>query len=152
MRLSALCCGAVLILAALPARSLADHIHVFDGALTSTATSTVVTSQGYLHIQGTVAGHGTVIGAITGSFDYYVNPTDGTFAGTLTKIAVNGDEVHEVFAGQFNADFTASKGIFLIVGGTGQFKHAGGIGVFAGQVTSAATIDIDYEGLILLPK
>jgi hypothetical protein len=151
MRLSALCCGALLVLAALPAQSRAEHIRQFDGDLTSTATSTVVTSQGYLHIKGTVVGYGTVIGNITGSFDYYVNPADGTFAGTLTKIGPSGDEVHELFAGQFNTDFTASKGAFLIVGGTGQFKHASGLGVFTGQATSASTIDIDYEGLILLP-
>jgi hypothetical protein len=151
MRSLAVSCVAALALAAVPNVSRAQHLLPFDGTLDATTTSETVTNNGLLHLIGTVAGHGTVLGNITGSFDYYVNPTTGDFAGVLTKIGSNGDEVHELFAGQFNATFTASVGIFFINGGTGKYKHAAGGGFFKGTVMSAATIDIDYDGLILLP-
>jgi len=114
--------------AAWPAAARADHDVPFAGALTSTATSTSVIPDGLLRIEGTVAGRGIVLCKLTGSFTYEVNLADGSFAGTLTKVAANGDEVHETFTGQFNADFTASVGEFVIQGGTGRFQDATGAG------------------------
>src|SRR3954465_15174133 len=98
---------AVLALIALANVARADPGRPFVGALESTATTFSVTPEGLLHFEGTVAGRATLTGPITGTFAYDVNPADGTFAGTLTKVAANGDELHEAFVGRFNADFTA---------------------------------------------
>ena len=95
-------------------------------------------------IETVVDGRGTVIGKLTGYASYDVNLLDGSFVGVLTKVAANGDEIHESFIGQFNADFTESFGVFWINGGTGRFRHAEGVGLFHGEVTSPATIDIAF--------
>lgn len=152
MRLLPISFCAVLAIAAFPAMSRADHSKPFKGNLTVTATNTTVTEDGFLHIVGTIEGHGTILGRITGSFDYFVNPTNGNFAGVITKVAANGDEVHEVFAGDFNDDFTASTGVFSIQGGTGRFQNAEGGGFFTGTVVSATTIDVNYLAVIDVPK
>jgi hypothetical protein len=135
-------------LAAAPGAARADHDRPFNGTLTSIVTSSSVTADGLLHLEGTVAGKATVIGRLTGTFRYDLDPTTGAFAGTLTKVAANGDEIHETFTGQFNADFTASGGEFQIVDGTGRFEGVTGGGPFAGQVTSATTVVIRFTGQI----
>jgi hypothetical protein len=143
-RLLALCFALI----ALTSAARADHDRPFNGTLTSTVTSSSVTDDGLLHLEGTVAGKATVIGRLTGTFSYDLDPATGAFTGTLTKVAANGDEIHETFTGQFNADFTASSGEFQIADGTGRFEGVTGGGPFAGRVTSATTVVIRFTGTI----
>ena len=135
-------------LAAAPGVARADHDRPFNGTLTSTVTSSSVTADGLLHLEGTVAGRATVIGRLTGTFSYDLDPTTGAFTGNLSKVAANGDEIHETFTGQFNADFTASRGEFQIVDGTGRFEGVTGGGPFAGRVTSETTVVVRFTGKI----
>ena len=148
LRTSASLFAALGALAAAPAAARADHDRPFNGTLTSTVTASSVTADGLLHFEGTVAGKATVIGRLTGTFSYDLDPATGAFAGTLTKVAANGDEIHETFTGQYNADFTGSTGEFQIVDGTGRFDGVTGGGPFTGRVTSPATVVIRFTGKI----
>jgi hypothetical protein len=128
----------------------ADHDRPFKGELESVATSFSLGDDGVLTIEGTVGGHATIIGKLTGAFIYYVSP-DGSFTGNLTKVAANGDEVFETFVGAFTSA-TTSAGSFTIVGGTGRFADASGGGDFTGAVLSQTVIDIAFSGTISGPK
>jgi hypothetical protein len=138
----------LIALSIFPRATLADHERPYKGKLVSTTTSVTPTPEGLLYFETVVAGRGNMLGKFTGAASYLVNPLDGSFTGTLTKVAANGDEVYESFIGQFNADFTESVGIFWIDGGTGRFAGATGGGSFTGVVTSPITIAIRYAGVI----
>src|SRR5947209_12911287 len=120
--------AALVAVAALPGFAAADHDRPFKGALTTTATvGPILTDEG-LYFEGTVAGQATVLGKITGSFAYYLDPYTGVFIGTITKVAANGDTVQEFVYGQYNATFTGSAGYTVITGGTGRFDGVTGGG------------------------
>jgi hypothetical protein len=142
--------GTVLAFLGLPGVSLAGHDRPFKGALVTTATNFTLLDDGVLQIDGVISGQATIAGKLTGSFTYYVNP-DFTFSGTLTKVAANGDEIHETFVGYFDSP-TTSVGEFTIVGGTGRFANASGGGTFSGLVASEVEIDIVFSGTISGPK
>lgn len=137
--------AALLGLIAAPAARAFDLPYV--GTLTSTATAVTPVSPTAVRLDTTLAGRGTALGSFTGTAAYDVDLATGIFTGTLTKATPAGD-VREAFVGQFNADFTESVGLFWITGGTGKFKKAGGGGLFHGEVTSAATVDILYLGVL----
>lgn len=150
MRTVALSCVAYFFLAAVPATTRADHDRPFKGALVTTATAFSNPAPGVIQIDGVISGQATIAGKLTGSFTYYVYP-DFSFTGTLTKVAANGDEIHETFVGYFDSA-TTSVGEFTVVGGTGRFAGASGGGTFSGSVVSGVEIDIAFSGTISGPK
>ena len=103
---------AVLVaLAAAPGHGRAGTTGV-TGRLSLTVTAVWVTPGGFrVQLEGTVAGRATVIGRLTGAFSYDLDPATGEFAGTLTKVAANGDEIHETFAGQRQHRLTGGRGV-----------------------------------------
>ena len=139
---------AMLALGGVSSPALADAPRPYKGNLKSTTLTVTPTPEGLLLFETAVSGRGTMMGKFTGTASYFVNPLDGSFTGVLTKVAANGDKIHESFVGQFNADFTESSGEFWIDGGTGRFQGADGGGLFTGKVTGPTTIEIKYAGTI----
>jgi hypothetical protein len=141
-------CAALVAVAAVPGLAAPDHDRPFKGSLTSTVTAGPIPTEFGAYFEGTVAGQATVIGKFTGTFAYYLNPSTGEFAGVITKVAANGDEIHETFSGQYNAGFTGSTGQTVFTGGTGRFAGVTGGTSFTGTVTSDTTAVLDFTGTI----
>ena len=144
--------AAFLALVGLPTAARADHYRPTFGTIELTITSVAPTEDGLLRISGVLDGRGTVIGHLTGSVQYDVNPVDGTFIGSVVKVTANGDELHEMLFGQLFEDGSGSVGLSLIDGGTGRFRKRHGWGYFESRFTSEATADVMFAGLISLGR
>jgi hypothetical protein len=146
MRLSApsLSALALLVLSALPVTSRADDKdQPYKGVFTFTITSENPLPTGTVMITGNLKGQATFLGPFQGTVEYLVNP-DGTFTGTATKVATNGDQLYETLEGTLTA--TGSVGSFWLTGGTGLFKDARGGGVFLSTWTGKTTAVVTFEG------
>jgi hypothetical protein len=135
---------ALLVLSALPVTSRADDKdQPYNGVFTLTITGENPQPSGAVKITGNLKGQATFLGPFQGTVEYFVNP-DGTFTGTATKVATNGDRLYESLEGTLTA--TGSVGSFWLTGGTGHFKDARGGGVFLSTWTGTTTADVTFEG------
>ena len=133
----------LLVLTALPAPSRADQSTPYNGSFGLTLTSVKPLPKGGDQIKGVIAGEATFLGPFTGTVEYHVFP-DGSFVGTATKLAADGDQLRERLAGTLTA--TGSVGAFVVTGGTRRFKDASGSGTFVSTWTSATTAAVTFAG------
>ena len=133
----------LLVLTALPAPSRADQDTPYNGSFGLTLTSVKPLPKGGDRIKGVLAGEATFLGPFTGTVEYHVFP-DGSFVGTATKVAADGDQLTERLAGTLTA--TGSVGAFVVTGGTRRFKHASGSGTFVSTWTSTTTAVVTFAG------
>ncbi len=141
-----LMCLLLCVLAGPATTALAEHPATFKGRFDFTTLDAQLVSPGVLLVRGSLAGNETLLGRFTGEVEYLVDLTTGTFAGTLTKRAANGDLLHQALFGVFTA--TGSVGEFIVTGGTGRFRGATGGGTFEGVWTdpSLTTAHITFDG------
>jgi hypothetical protein len=81
---------------------------------------------------------------------YVFDNFTGTFVGTATLTAANGDELDCIFEGVETPDGTIS-GTFTLVGGTGRFRNATGGGAFTGIDYLNGTFSIRLDGTVSAP-
>jgi hypothetical protein len=137
---------ALLISVILPTSSRAGQAKPYKGTFDFAVTSATPQPANVLFVEGSLAGHETHLGQFSGEVEYYVYP-DGSFSGTLTKAAANGDALALTLTGQFVP--TGSQGQFTFTGGTGRFESATGSGTFQGQwVNYLFTAVIEFSGTI----
>jgi hypothetical protein len=139
---------ALAVLAILPSSTWADHPTSYKGRFDFTTVDMQPVSATVLLVQGSLAGNETHLGSFTGEVEYYVDLTTFAFAGSLTKTAANGDQLHETVSGQFTP--TGSVGEFTITGGTGRSDGATGSGSFVGMWTDpdTTTAHITFDGAL----
>lgn len=92
-----------------------------------------------VHTTDQLAGVGSHLGSFTAEYPHLVNFTAGTFAGTATFTAANGDLLIIELGGTGSATSETTFAIELvgtIVGGTGRFEDA------VGSVTGTGTVDL----------
>jgi hypothetical protein len=90
-------------------------------------------------------GNATHLGKYTRTKELHLNPATGSFVGTLTFTAANGDQVACTVSGQF-VSATDAVGEYLIAGGTGRFKNATGSATFSASMTGATTFRVSFDG------
>ena len=80
-------------------------------------------------------GNATHLGAYTRTEELHLDPLTGSFTGTLTFTAGNGDKLYCTMTGQF-VSVTDAAGEYVITGGTGRFAGASGSASFNASMTS----------------
>lgn len=116
----------------------ADDQVPFKGTLSGQVTSVTPISQEVLVFSVFVSGLATHLGSFEGEAEIVQNVITGSYSGTFTWIAANGDTVTGTFTGQLIP--TATPGLFdnleeiTIAGGTGRFSNATGSAVATGQL------------------
>jgi hypothetical protein len=138
----------LLVLASLPGPVRAGDATPFKGTFNFALTDVVPTPvDGVLFVTGSIDGNETHLGRITGEVQYYYDTGTGSFYGTLSKTAANGDALSMSVAGQFTT--TGSFGTFTITGGTGRFTNATGAGTFVGRwINAPITAVLGFDGTI----
>jgi hypothetical protein len=122
-----LACLFVSVLAALAVPSTtarADHPGNYHGRIDFAVVSVQPISATELFIRGRLSGKESILGKFTGAVDYLVDTDAGTFVGSVTKTAADGDLLKETLTGHFTTG--GSEGNLAIVGGTGRFEGAFG--------------------------
>ena len=71
----------------------------------------------------------------------------GTFTGTVTFTAANGDQLSADIAGGFTSAATAS-GSYTFTGGTGRFENATGTAYFSVALTDPVHFTVEFNGSI----
>ena len=100
-------------------------------------------------VEITAVGHGnaTQLGRFSRSETILLNPSTGTFTGTITFVAANRDELYCTFEGAFTSQTTAS-GVYTFTGGTGRFKNASGQADFNISQSDQVNFTFNFRGLI----
>jgi hypothetical protein len=136
----------LLALVCLPSPVRAGDFKPYKGGFDFAATVLDPLPDGDTFVRGLLDGEETSLGHFTGVVEYLVHP-DGSFEGTVTKMAANGDLLFESLTGQFNA--TGSTGTFTLSKGTGRFKNASGGGTFQSKwVVFPFTAVVQFDGKI----
>ena len=110
----------------------------FKGTLSGQVISVTPVSDEVLVFRVTVTGIATHLGSFKGEAEIAQNVVTGSYSGTFTWIAANGDTVTGTFTGQLIP--TATPGLFdnieeiTVTGGTRRFSNATGHAVAAGQL------------------
>lgn len=139
------CVSAFLVLTALPAPSRAYHGRPYGGVFGLVITAIEPQESGDVVIRGVFpVGRANFLGSFAGEVEYLVHP-DGTFEGTATKVAANGDLLHEELAGLLTP--TGSLGTFELTGGTGRFANVVGGGTFASRWMGPTTAVVEFLGV-----
>jgi hypothetical protein len=117
----------------------------FQGVAAAVLTGAETDDDG-THLSASATGQATHLGQFTRT-ENLVLYADGSFVGTLTFIAANGDELDADFVGQFTSPTTAVA-TYTFTGGTGRFADASG-GADATVVTSDGIhFSIAFDGAI----
>jgi hypothetical protein len=128
-----------------PGAASADDALPFQGVAAAVLTGAEPGEDG-LHLTASATGQATHLGQFTRT-ENLVLYADGSFEGTLTFIAANGDELDADFVGQFTSATTAVA-TYTFTGGTGRFAGASG-GADATIVTSDGVhFSIAFDGSI----
>lgn len=116
----------------------ADDQVPFKGTFSGQVISVAPVSQEVLVFGVSVSGIATHLGSFEGEAEIVQNVVTGSYSGTFTWIAANGDTVTGTFTGQLIP--TATPGLFdnleeiTITGGTRRFSNATGHAVAVGQL------------------
>ena len=125
----------------------------FNGTVAGYVTSVTPQDGSHLLFEVTVSGIATHLGRFTGEAQVVQNVADGSYVGSFTWTADNGDTISGTFSGQLIP--TGTPGVFeniqqsILTGGTGRFADATGGAEFLGQL-DAGTLSFVYpfEGAI----
>jgi hypothetical protein len=125
----------------------------FYGTFSGQVTSVTPISPDVLLFEVAVSGIATHLGRFTGDAQIQQNVTNGSYTGTFTWIAANGDTISGTFEGQLIP--TSTPGVFENVetidvnGGTGRFASANGIATAGGQLDQITlSFVFPFEGTI----
>ncbi len=123
------------------------------GTLEGQIISATPLDASHLGLSVVVSGQATHLGRFTGQVQVIQNVADGTFIGTFTWTAANGDTIFGTFFGQLVP--TQTPGLFYnitystITGGTGRFAGATGSMIEAGYVDQSTGVFVHpFEGTI----
>lgn len=125
----------------------ADDQVPFKGTVAGFVTSITPQDASHLLFEVTVSGIATHLGRFTGVAQVVQNVDDGSYIGSFTWTAANGDTISGTFSGQLIP--TETPGVFdniqqsILTGGTGRFEHATGGAEFLGQL-DATTFSFVY--------
>ena len=128
--------------------ALAAHPVPFKGRADVTITG-VVDRPPIRLLTASATGEATHLGRFTRSESLTINLLTGTFTGTLTFTAANGDLLKADVAGHFTSPTGASaEGTYTFTGGTGRVSAATGTARFEVTTTDGVHAAASFEGLI----
>jgi hypothetical protein len=128
--------GLVLAALAIPA-SAGDQVP-FVGTVSGQVVLVTPQDSEHLLFDVDVVGHATHLGRFTGKAQVVQNVVDGSYVGSYTWTAANGDTIFGTFSGQLIP--TGTPGVFdnfehsIVTGGTGRFEGATGNSTLTGQL------------------
>lgn len=100
-------------------------------------------------LTASATGEATHLGRFTRSESLVINLATGTFTGTLTFTAANGDLLKADVAGHFTSPTGASaEGTYTFTGGTGRFSNATGTVRFEVTTLDGGHVVVSFEGSI----
>jgi hypothetical protein len=100
-----------------------------------------------LHLTTSGSGLATHLGRFTREEHAVLHLDDGSFLGTVTFIAANGDELYADIDGAFISPSTALA-TYTFTGGTGRFANATGSANVVAVTSDSIHIAITFEGTI----
>jgi len=150
LRTTAVSVGVAFVLLGLSARPAAAQTVPFHGQTIGHDVNVAFEATG-IHIVAEAAGTGTGLGRFTETIDYILSYDLINFAGTATITAADGSELFLEFDGQIPgfADQVFPlpySGTFVLTGGTGRFRSAGGSGVLDGIDHGGGLFDLGFSG------
>ena len=145
-RVRVLIAGVVMVGVLAAAALQAETMRVpFKGSGTGAITGQEVLSPTEVVVTTVGSGNATHLGKYTRTEELHLNPLTGSFTGTLTFTAANGDEVNCTMTGQF-VSATEAAGEYVVSGGTGRFAGASGSASFNVSMTGETTFGVNFSG------
>ncbi len=138
---------AALIVLRLALPALADNPVPFRGHADVVITGMVPVPPTSVQLTADATGEATHLGRYTRTETVVLKLANGTFAGTVTFTAANGDLLCAAAAGGFISPTTAI-GTYTFTGGTGRFRDASGEAAFEAVTFDLIHIAITFEGTI----
>jgi hypothetical protein len=117
----------------------------FKGTGSGTMTGQEILGENHVVLTAVGVGHATHLGRYTRLESIHLNPQNGSFTGSITFAAANGDHLTTEVSGQF-VSLAAAVGTYTFTGGTGRFASATGQAAFSVSLTSAATFAFSFDG------
>lgn len=125
----------------------------FKGTLTGQVVGVTPVDDSHLLFDVLLSGNATQLGKFTGEGQVIQNTEDGSYVGSYTWRAANGDTVSGTFVGQLIP--TQTPGVFdniettLVTGGTGRFSGGVGSTTAGGQLDmTTGSFLFPFEGTI----
>jgi len=134
----------MLCIPALVLPALAGDGRPFKGHATETVIGAEPTPDGLL-VTTVGAGLATHLGRFTREASVTIHD-DGTFDGTVTFTAANGDRLVADLEGM--ATPPTLQGTYTFTGGTGRFANASGVAAFEGVTADGIHVALTFEGTI----
>lgn len=125
----------------------------FFGMVTGQVISVTPQDAQHLLFVVAVSGHATHLGRFTGEAEVLQNVVDGSYTGSYTWIAANGDTISGTFEGQLIPSETPGISdnleTSIVTEGTGRFEGATGSATFGGQLnTNTLSFVYPFQGTI----
>jgi hypothetical protein len=93
------------------------------------------------------SGNATQLGHFNRVEQLLLDPSTGTFTGSIVFVAANQDELHVTMVGGFISATTA-VGSYSVVGGTGRFVGASGSADFEAVSPDGIQVSVRFDGTI----
>jgi hypothetical protein len=135
--------GLALLALAVPVS--ADQDVPFKGVADAVVVAAEPADDG-LHLTLSATGEATQLGEFTREESLVVH-ADGSFVGSVTFVAANGDRLNADISGGFISATTAA-GTYTITGGTGRFADASGTASWAGVTSDGIHVAVTFSGTI----
>lgn len=154
LRTTAVSVGIAFVLLGLSAGPAAAQAVPFHGQAIGQDVSVTFEATG-IHIVAEARGTGTGLGRFIETLDYILSYDLINFAGTATITAADGSELFLDFDGQIPG-FSDQvfplpySGTFVLTGGTGRFRAAGGSGVLDGIDYGGGLFELGFSGYRLI--
>lgn len=143
----------VLVTLSLMSTAIAKEQVPFKGTVTGQVVSVTPISQELLVFGVLVSGISTQLGRFKGEGEIFQNVVTGSYSGTFTWRAANGDSISGSFTGQLIP--TSTPGVFenseeiTVTSGTGRFLNVSGSAIADGQLDqNTSTFLFPFEGAI----
>jgi hypothetical protein len=99
-------------------------------------------------LTASATGEATHLGRFTRTETLTINLLTGTFTGSLTFTAANGDQLKADIAGHFTSPTgDSAEGTYAFTGGTGRFQNAQGNAAFV-AASNGMSFDVTFSGTI----
>jgi hypothetical protein len=93
------------------------------------------------------SGHATQLGNFRRVEELLLDPSTGTFTGSIVFRAANQDQLHVTMVGGFVSQ-TAAVGTYTVIGGTGRFAQASGSASFEAVSPDGVQMSARFNGTI----